>query len=71
MKFEFIGKPDLIVDYLTHGKKYDILQFERHNKYLLAYVIGDNNELGCIPYSSMDTFNQNWRYIKKNDNLLL
>ena len=71
MKFEFIGKSDLIVDYLTHGKKYDILQFERYNKYLLAYVIGDNNKLNCIPYRSMETFNQNWRCVKSNDNLLL
>ena len=70
MVFEFLGKPDLIIDYLTHGKKYDILQFEKTQKHLLAYIIDDNNELHYIPYHSIEKFNENWRYIKKNDLLL-
>lgn len=68
MKFKFIGKPTLIVDTLTTNKIYRILQFEHTARHILAYIVDNKNEIICVPYSSMETFNQNWSFV--NDQLL-
>ena len=68
MKFKFIGKPTLVVDTLTTNKIYRILQFEHTSKYICAYIVDNKNEIICVPYMNMETFNQNWSFV--NDKLL-
>lgn len=61
MKFKFIGKEDS--DFYTN-EIYEILQFNRLNKYFVIYVINMNNKMRVIPYRSTDAFNDNWQYVK-------
>lgn len=68
MKFKFLGKPTLMVDTLTENNIYKILQFEHTSKYLLAYIVDNKNEVICVPYSSMEAFNENWSFV--DDTLL-
>ena len=63
MKFKFIGKPTLLMDTLSTGKIYEILQFEKYSKYLIVYLIDDNNNLLTISYITIIKFNEDWSYI--------
>lgn len=63
MKFKFIGKKDLRINTLTNNQNYSILNIETINKYIVIYVIDNNKSLLRIPYSSIHTFNDNWRYV--------
>lgn len=64
MKFKFIGKLSLLLDTVTTNEVYDILQFEKKGKYLIVYLIDDLNNLLYIPYTNINDFNQQWKYIK-------
>lgn len=66
MKFKFLGKKTLIVDSFTPHKIYQLIQFEHYNGYLCAYFIDDNKEVICVPYKSMNTFNENWKVINND-----
>lgn len=68
MKFKFIGINSILYDF-SNNETYQILQFgmERYGsqkKYLVIYVIDDKKKLNVIPYSSTDTFNENWEFIE-------
>lgn len=66
MKFKFIGKSNLLVDTLTTNQVYNIIQFEKSGRYLIAYIIDDNNELLYIPYISVTKFNEEWSYMNND-----
>lgn len=68
MKFKFIGKNSLLYEF-SHNKVYQILQFGMakygsQKDYLIIYVIDGKKKLNVIPYSSTDTFNENWEFIE-------
>ena len=64
MKFKFIGKPDLLLDTLTSNETYEILQFEKRDRYLIVYVIDDIKNLIYIPYKTTFDFNKDWKYMQ-------
>lgn len=63
MKFKFIGKKDLRIDTLTTDRVYPILNIETVNQYVVIYVVDDKKSILRIPYASIHTFNNNWRYV--------
>ena len=63
-KFKFIGKRTTIIDTLTTNNIYNILQFEHYNNYIYIYVIDDNKDILCIPYTNLIKFNENWRVME-------
>lgn len=65
-KFKFIGEKTLIIDTLTKDKSYNILQFEHYKDYICIYLIDDNENVICIPYSNLIKFNENWKIIENN-----
>ena len=67
MVFKFKGSKNLSFYNLTENYNYQILQFQKTNKYLVVYVIDNENQLICLPYISVDKFNYEWEYIGNDD----
>ena len=67
MVFRFKGSKNLLFYNLTPEYNYQILQFQKTNKYLVVYVIDDANKLVCLPYISTDKFNLEWEYLGNDD----
>ena len=63
-KFKFIGKKTLIIDTLTINNIYNILQFEHYKNCICVYIVDDNKDIICIPYSNLIKFNENWRVME-------
>lgn len=67
MKYKFIGDPDWIFPHLKRGKIYD-LKIKEESMGLLGWLVGNVRpvivEPIYCPYSSWDTFYQNWRKVK-------
>ena len=63
MKFRFKGTGTLLVDTLTTNQIYNIIQFQKTEKYLIVYVIDNENKVIYIPYISIGEFNIEWEYI--------
>lgn len=67
MKYKFIGKPDEIFPFLKTGKVYDLV-IKEQSKGLFGALVGNYcpviiSPIQC-PYSSWETFYQNWEKIK-------
>lgn len=63
-KFKFIGRKTIIINTLTPNTAYNILQFEHYRDCIYVYIVDDNNDVICIPYSNLIKFNENWRVVE-------
>jgi len=67
MKYRFTGKPDRVFPQLKTGKVYD-LTISEESKGIFGWLVGNTypiiwKPIEC-PYSSWETFYQNWKLIK-------
>jgi hypothetical protein len=63
----FTGQPDKKFPFLKHGEQYDIVHMVDRNKegikICFAVYIGGNKRKFVCPYSNINTFNKNWRWM--------
>jgi len=71
MKYKFLGKPDRVFPHLKTGKVYDleieeikISLFESASRWLLGVTKPVIISPIRCPYSSWETFDQNWKLVK-------
>jgi len=63
MKMRFIGKTD---ENFTNGFEYEFLEINyEEGCYFKTYIINDYDNVRYIPYSSINTFLQNWEVVNE------
>lgn len=58
--YRFIGKPDSVFPYLKTGKLYDLVIEEKRKRFSSEKFPIITAPIRC-PYSSWNTFHQNWK----------
>lgn len=59
-KIKFIGETD---DDFTTGEIYELVNIDGDNYFVYAFLTNDNKGISCVPYHSLDTFNENWEVV--------
>lgn len=59
-KIMFLGESD---ENFTHHNLYNLINIQLIGNLIYAWLSNDNNKISCMPYDSLNSFNENW-YIK-------
>ena len=63
IKIKFIGQTD---DDFTNNEIYHLINFFGDINYIYAFITNDNNEISCIPYRGVESFNDNWEVVNND-----